>query len=433
MVKKDIIDAYKSIDLKTYIDSTLKAPDTSLIKTELHKHERLLQGVNQDIYKTFLLNTDILVKMLEKTNDISTRIEETEGLIEDYRAIFMRFREDETLVFVDEEKRMQFHELMETFDESAQIFKTNKRYLIHSAKFGLRVGGKYEEDILVFTNDILIIGEKTSEKYLLKNAFNYNVIQIIDRGNKIIVQVTPFEFVFENDEENVRAVMNIYQEIMFKNRLETKDEPEDESDHSEYIDFLLQTENYQALKTMKNVNIKTLDVKQIRGDIDNLLLILKFIIDTEKRDILFLEYLTSMFDKNMFKVDISHKLNVIIDEFFENFNACYDDSIFFVGKYMGLFKPGTVFKTRFILFLKGRIEQIFKLLKRRIFGKYSSMEDSEKYIDQIRSYLIFDGYDFSFLADYFKTEKEKKAIHLVSESKRDIKGIVDEMIEQDYL
>lgn len=433
MVKKDIIDAYKTIDLKTYIDTTVKAPDLSLLKTELNKHERFLQGINQDIYKTFLLNTDTLVSMLERTNNISQQMEDTEKLIEEYSIIFSKFREEEEPFFVDEQKQKRFWELLSKFDESAHIFKTNKRYLVHSQDFGLIDNGHCRDSLLLFTNDILIIGEKNKENYVLKNAFNYNVLKVQDKDTKLKIVVAPFEFVFEGEEKYVKRAIRVFKEVMYKNKIEPQKKQLEQDNNSEYVNFLLQTENYRRLSQMKDVSIKTVDISMVRGGINNFLLVLKFVKEKDARERLFLSYLSNVFDNKMASIDISRNLKSIIDDFFNNFYDSYDKSVYFIQKYGEKFTFAVVFKARFILLLRNKIENIFKLLKRRIFGKYSNIDKSEEYIEQIRGYLKFDGYDFTFLTDYFKTEKEEKTDKLIEESKMQIKNLIDEMIGQDYV
>lgn len=434
MVRKEILDAFKDLDFKTYIDKTLTSTEHSLLKTELSKHEKIEREIKDEMFQTYTANIDHLVDILQKTHIISKLYEETKEDLNEYKRVFRYFDNEEDEDYIDSEKQKQFKELMSHFDKQSEIFVTDKRYLVHSDLFYADENNMKKSYLLLFCNDILIIGKNVMNRYVLQNAFNYSVIKLAGEDDKLIISVDPFRFVYSKDRQSVKNALEAFQEITYKKTI-GKDKPEKnniEDRNRENIEYFIFTEQYDKLVNYKASINTDIDFANVKIDTESLPLFLELFSTEKTRKKFFYDYLGKMIESKLYGVDIVQKLDSLIINVFVVFHDFCLEAKKMQYNYGRKYSSKKSDEALFILFLSYQIQHIFNMFKRRIFGRHSTIDNVNEYLDLIKDKLYFLGYDFRYMIHFFDNDKKEKESQSYESTKESINKLIDEMIAEDY-
>ncbi|KAM0686749.1 hypothetical protein COBT_002022 [Conglomerata obtusa] len=438
MPSQNILDAYTNLDIKSYLDATLHTNELSYLKNELHKHEKLEAEINSKLFKTFMLNIDHLVDILEKNHEINRYVANIKEDINDYKTMFSYLQEKESSVYIDEEKQREFFNILRSFDSDTKMFASKKRYLVHSEEFSMVEANQADEKIdkclwiLIFTNDLLIIGKKTGENYILKNAFNYNVMKIKGHDRILRILVDPIELIFEKDAKSVNKILSIFKELRYTEtqQPEKKEEEENENYDDEIFEFYIKTEQYEKLKEFKGYNKVKFNISDTNGSLETLFIFLT-ILEDDKKEPFINDYLKNIFYTKINNINIIQKLDNLIQDFFSIIQEMFFEAKEIYERYWKQFGIEKVKRGTFILFVESIILVIFETIKKRLFGKHGSIEETEKYLKKLGCKLKIYENDFSYLLYFFEDEMQKQNNALLYEDKQKINKILDDMLIQD--
>lgn len=174
-----------TFDLKSYINNKHTTYNISILKTSLNRLENIKKKNNNKLIKMFdtsKINYD-LIKEIDKLNiKLKEKIKKSE-LKEKINII------ENTKEFYSELNIKKFKDSLKKFQENLDIFITEKRRLEFESKCLIfkkndinSNDNKFEdfnwiEGVLILTNDILIVGRKETNGYLLINSFLYDILE----------------------------------------------------------------------------------------------------------------------------------------------------------------------------------------------------------------------------------------------------------------
>ncbi|KAM0678860.1 hypothetical protein BDAP_000645 [Binucleata daphniae] len=438
MSQHNHLESYKNINIKNYLDATVQNCEIAYLKNELHKHEKIEDEINEKLFKTFLLNIDNLINILKKSHEINNRVYEIKSMINEYKKIFRYFDTD---TCTNHEDTKSFEELIAQFDKEAQIFVTKKRVLLYSDIFYMQDNQERKEHVLVFTNDLLIIGSKIQNDketkkdetlYALKNAFNYNVMEVTAKDEQLIIKIDPISYIFESSKKAVNLACKTYNENKYKYKKESMkkishdDMIQEETKH-EMIDYYIKTEQYECLQQYKGKVDFEFSFSDVRYNKDVLFILLD-LLDDKKRKTFFCNYLDHLFDKKIEKINIIQDLDSYIKSIYNVFRMHYKVCKELFAEYDSRFSVDEIENVGFIVYIESVIIKVFELMRKRIFGKKCNVKETEEYLQNLDLCLKIDGYNFTYLFEFFDEEKSKKNYETIKHDKQTIDGIIDEMI-----
>lgn len=420
---KENIENFKSLNINTYLSKNTTSYDPPFLRNSLSQHEKIQTQITQSLFQTFILNIDHLVEILTTSHELSKRIKEIRMNIEEYKKIFEYFDKNEEDEKIDDKNSEEFIKLIkDNYSKESQIFASNKRSLFDSFYLKDTNNDVYN---LIFTNDILLVGELKDDKYVVRNALNYYVLKLEIIDEQLVLESEYQKYTFKKNKENSK-VLEIYEEICCKAKVKEIIEEED-VENDAYIEYLMKTEKYDKLIEFKGQIKHELKVENVK-DKDTLFIFLEL---SKKRDEFLFKYLSYLFGVKMKNINIIQSFNLVIKEIFENFQEFYLESKAIYSMYRK--KYNLKMKGNYVIFLESQILYIFETIKRRIFGKNTTIENIEEYIQFIKNNLTFDGYDFTYLLLDLKEDREEKEEKILIDVKMEIKDIILDMLNQEIV
>lgn len=431
MVKKEILESFRNLNLKSYVDKSISSSELSILKTELNKHQRLEREIKDEMFKTYTANIDHLIDILARTNDINKLLDEIKQNLAEYKNIFKHFENEEEEEYIDAEKQKAFKEDMDSFDKDAAVFLTDKRYLVYKDTFYADEDNIKKSFLLLFCNDLLIIGKKEMKKYKLKNAFNFSTIKLHSENDKLIIFVDPFKFIYTKDVESARRAVDIFKVLTYK-KTDEDDEPEKKEDNHEIIEYLVFTEQYDKLVNYKDSIDTDIDLKNVKIKPENLPLFLELFCNKGSRKKFFYKFLKQTLDKKIFDLDLLQSLEDYIKNLFMIFHSFVNDAKNMFVDYSQKYEKSKSGEAVFCLFVYHNINEIFDMLRHRIFGRHSTIDQADKYIDLIKDNLYFLGYDFRFMIEILDEDKRKMQEMSYEKTSDEMDMFLNQMIAEDY-
>ncbi|EJW01536.1 hypothetical protein EDEG_00427 [Edhazardia aedis USNM 41457] len=467
MKNDEILEGFVSLDLKSYIDQTTKNSDITLIKNEKSKHERIKQRIDKQLYNTFTTKIPFIIDILETSHEINKKLTNVKMKVQQYRQAIDLLEDNDEAEFIDVKMVEKLKILLSEFRSDCSVFLNGKRYLVFydillsedlnevkrvsflneetkssekndiSDKIAekidkLNLKSNQSAYILIFTNDLLIIGKRVRKKFELTNAFNYNIIQLSIENGKLFLKVDPLEFIFTKDIHSLEKIVQTFKEICCKNTKNTGDNTGDKeiNEKKNFLEFLQYTEQYDELISVKGETMIKIDVYDIKDDDHCLFQAFKLLDSNNERSELLFDFLEHEFNKKLAKSNPVQSLKEYIDQIYSIMNTFYGKSKEVIKRYEKKYGFSQIDCVNRVVFIEKIVLKTIILLRKRVFGKYAHINDTEKFENQIRQYLTFDGFCFNYLLEFVQNDKERVKENSLKEVKTQIESIVKEMIEK---
>lgn len=412
---------FSSLDIESYLNEKMPRYERCLLETEKHNVSKVEHEIDAELLRALLLNSNNLLDILnvyEKSYGIVTDLVDLSKEL--LRLHLSGNEEEETLV--DTELVEKFRQVLDNFSSDTSVFATKERYLVY---FDILEEMHEGECILVFTNDILIIGrvQTGAKRYRFLNAYSYNIIQVSMENDTLQVKMETNTYTFRKDEDSIDEILKVYQELTYK-----YDEVEMESDKSnvddELLEYLVYTEQYEHIEPHVYHCTSKIMFHDKEEMMRYLSVMAKFDNDVSSHVYPFLE---ERFEVGLMKINRVQTLNDLIEDIFRYFRRFFDEQDELLRELDGV---GDVRRSGLILLIEKELKSCFKILEKRVFGRGSEVRCMESSLRLIEKNLRFCKCDFSYLMDYFLHKKDEYREKCLESAMEDITRILHETVAE---
>lgn len=408
---------FKNLNLTNYINENLPKYERSILLTDKNTVERVIKDIDTEIFKAFLLNSDSLLEVLYTYESVQKSLSHLDEVKEDLRKITYNVDNKEDINFVDKNRLDEFRNILENFSNDTESFDTGTRVLVHFDVFEDQNANKH---IFLLTNDILIIGriQPQVRKYQLVNAFSYSIIDIQIHDSDIYIVLSQSTIKYSGDKEKIKKFYLTFKDLIYSFSDEVDYQLEEKSDiNNDMLDFLVFTEQYSSIEDSlikRPTDIaKSLDIYRK----EDLFLMMKVFKEDSSKFVV--DFLNSRFITVIGRINKVMSLSDLINHVFEVF---YD----FNREQQELLRE--VNQGKVLLMLENQIIECFKLMEERIFNRRYYSDDIGTVMNQIRDKLVFDGFDFSYLTEYFENKRRQHNKECLVQARKEIDALLSEMI-----
>lgn len=412
---------FASLDLEAYLDDTIPRYERFLLENERHNISRIEHEIDTELFKTFLLNSNHLLGILniyEKSYKMATRLVDLSKDLQRLR--LAGEEEDENLV--DRELVKRFRRVLDRFSSNTDVFATDGRYLVHFDILEDMEGNKH---ILVLANDILLIGkvQEGTGEYSLVNAYSYTIMHVEMEDEVLRVRVDPEGYVFRKDRAAVSNILRIFQELTYRYEKESEEQASSTSDNN-LMDYLLFTENYECIERMGLHSPKKMfySRKELEGYLGVLARLGQ---DISQQAYSFLE---TRFAAGLARINKVQTLDGLIEEVFRYFVAFFHEQNALVKE---LGSVGQIRRSGMTLLVERELKRCFEMLESRVFGRNYELKCLDSSLELIKQKLRFCKCDFSYLFDYFMGRKDRYRERCLETAMKDIERILQDMVCSD--
>ncbi|WEL38944.1 hypothetical protein PFJ87_10g02020 [Encephalitozoon hellem] len=414
------ISKFNSFNLESYLNNAFQKYEGSILENEKHNVSKIEHEIDTELLKTFLLNSDSLLAILDVYEEsyrmVTAMVDLSKELV---RSNMDRGTEEE--VFVDRELVEKFRQILNNFDDEAAVFATEERYLVH---FDILKEKSGWECILVLTNDILLIGtvQKGVKKYRLLNAYSYSIAQIQVKDCMLEVRVSPSVYTFEKDKESVEYILRVYQELTYSYEKKASDSsPKPEVD-KDLIDYLVFTEQYECIEA-DGSPLSPRIVFHSKEEITRYLSVASK--SKEGISAHVFPFLEERLRKGLEKINKIQPLRSFVEDVFKYFNEFLEeqDSLIEDMKKIGSIRRGGV-----VLLIERQLVRCIEILGSRIFSKGYDAKYTDSVLELISRSLKFAKYDFSYLMEHFFRKRSEYKKKYLSNAMKDIEKIISDMV-----
>ncbi|ADM12500.1 uncharacterized protein Eint_101750 [Encephalitozoon intestinalis ATCC 50506] len=414
------ISRFNSFDLESYLNNTFQRYEGFILENERHNISKIEHEVDTELLKTFLLNSDSLLDILnvyeESYRMVTSMVDLTKELV--------RYNMDggvEEEVFVDKDLVRKFRRVLDNFDNEVDVFATEGRYLVH---FDILREKSGKECILIMTNDILLIGivQEGAKKYRLLNAYSYSIIQIQIKDDLLEIKVSPTVYVFEKNKESVEYILRIYQELTYTYKKKTDSTVQKPVIDKELIDYLVFTEQYEYIEADECFH----SPKVLFHDKTEMVRYLS-VISKGKKGIspYVFSFLEERFKDGLKRINKIQPLKSFIEDIFGYFRVFLEEQTILVKD---LEKIESIKRSGMVFLIEEQLVRCIEMLESRVFNKGYDVKYTDSILEAVKENLVFSKYDFSYIMDRFLKKRNNYKKKCLGNAMKDIGRIIEDMI-----
>lgn len=426
MENRDKVFEFQNINIIEYLNKTHKTTDNFLIETQKHNLKKYMGGLNGELYKSFVTNSDDLLEILNTYETCYSVINQFNTGSNLAGHNYTSSHEDAISVF----RCKELSKKLEKFEDDLEQYLTSKRYLVTSEYFNDR---RY---YFVLTNDILIIGKLRDKKYKLQHIFYKRILQVTLNDGYILLKAGEREFTLSNQQDKLVDFYDLFNDTEFI-------EDEDEKINKTLIKYFILTEQTEKLteyikkynsleintsannSPSSNTSIGSYDSGSINiYSCDQLILILGISKNPTKA---FSEFLYSTFESGLLKINKIQELSSLIVETFDYFYDFIKELNVLVENLRD--KQINIEQYNILISIELFITRIFVSFEKRVFNKFYELKITNENLKLIEDKLVFGDYNYHYMFERLLKRKESFSLRCIELAKTEITELLNGYFE----
>ncbi|EPR77884.1 hypothetical protein SLOPH_1809 [Spraguea lophii 42_110] len=364
----------ESYDLVSNINKIHKDLEPNILQTHLNKLSLEQTEIDDKILKDFIKNEKYYISILKNYDGVTQVVKDIKKLLKNQKDS-LEYKEIDS--FIDKKKVEMFKQVMNQFVDDMDRFITEKRYLVDYDTFKMN----NKTILVVISNDLIFLGEKDEIKYNLLDGMYKSMVKMSAHKNKLIIKLPNKEYIMTKTFSAVENILSAFEEIShfkIENKIKSKID-------NDYIEYLVETENYEELKNIKFQGKKILP-RKIYDEKD---LLLWSEIEQQEFFSLLDKILLENFQNRIKHINKDITTTALISESFDIFYEFFHQEINLI-KELKINEPLVITVRRQLIFL-------IDFLSKRIFFKRNKKQKITFYIKLMEDKLQWDGNSFKHL------------------------------------